>query len=272
MSIVQRLPFLLAAAIVIGTVAASTVTLTGTCTQQANRNILNFSLANNGNGTAYNVAVTPVEQGVAGALLPINAISPGHASNISALVANPGNGTFVYYFSVLYDQGASAFYAVFPCFVSFGNAQRGNVSLAYSYSYGNNTYSINVSAYNNGISSISDNISLILPNSFSYVSGESSIVNIPPNGTAYASFRVRDSAPGSYSGAIASDYRYNGTNRANMLDIVLEPVLAEGSSLPTGQLFELFAVVIVAFLLVLIARAVSRKSIMKMRERVKGNS
>ncbi len=270
-----KLAFLLVLITSVGIAYAGTVTLTGTCTQQLNQNALSFSLHNSGNDSAFDVVVVPVMGSLRGAAYESNSLGPGRTFNFTEPIVQHANGSYAYYFTTSYEQGSSSFDAVFPCMARFGNNANGDIGLGYSVSQDGMNYTVYVSVQNNGSADITDNVSLMLPQSFVYVSQPFELVNASAHGTAGASFTVRSSAAGSYSGAAVSNYQVNGTNIASMISIVLAPEgTAQGpvSGVSVLSLFELSSIIIIVMLLLLIARAIARKGPEWMRNRVKGSS
>ncbi len=251
-------------------VYAGTVTLTGTCTQQS-QGLINFSLFNSGNDSALLVSVTPHVHAVNSSVYTTNSIGPGQMFSFVVQTAQHNNGSYVYYFSVRYSQTGSVFYAVFPCSTVFGNGTVGSVAMNYSLSYYNTNYTIYVYVHNYENFGIADNISLILPQDFNYITQPFYTVEIPAGGNGTAVLKVRSNATGSYSGAIVSNYLANGTDHASLLNIILTPQSTQQakSFISLNSLFELFAVLVIALLILLIARAFAKKGPGWMRKHVK---
>ncbi len=248
--------FLFMTLLLLGTAYAGTVTLTGTCTQKSGQSTLAFGLLNSGNDTALDVVITPnTRSGQKMSEYAVNSIQPQHSVSIDVqLPPNLENGSYVDYFTVVYGQSDSVFSTVFPCVVNIGESTSGNVLLNYTVSYSGKTDTVNVSAYNKGATGITDNISMILPPSFTYLSPTYAMISISPFGYGNASFKIENNVFGSYSGAVVSEYLAGNASHATMKEIVLVAQVAHGS-MDIYDIFYTGAITLIAVMLVLILRA-----------------
>lgn len=211
--------------LILGFSYAGTVTLTGTCSKSLTSNIITFGLNNSGNEAAYSLQITPV---ISNANLKTNsytiiALNPGSKYNVNVSLTNiTANGTYVNYFKISYQQSNSTFDALFPCIDNFYTITNSTISLSKNVTENNNTYYINITATNNGNTNKTVNVSLILPQTFQYISKSYSVTKLTSGDTSVNTFKVKtQSGVGSYSGAIIASYVNNGLHYSTYQTLVL---------------------------------------------------
>ena len=255
--------FLLSVIIFIfGVSYAGTVTLTGTCTKALSQNNIVFSLSNSGNDTAYNIHVIPTiyyaQTNSSYYVSP--SIGPNDAFVTNVLLQNiTANGTYIDYMTVAYQQGGSVFSALFPCSASFNTQTSSQVLLSKNITYLNGIYYINVTAFNAGKIGITPNISIILPEGFSYLNQNYNKTYIPGLSHQNYIFKVKNNVGGSYSGAVAAQYTDNGLNYGTFLSFVLGQE-AITQKIPGGiNFFYIGIIAVILILIALIIRAAVKK-------------
>ncbi len=182
--------------LIVGMASAGTVTLSGTCiVKNISRGNTVFSLSNSGNDSAYSLILTPIIQGATPTASPYSANILPPQSNVT-FALNFTNitekGVHAAYMLLAYQQGGSVFTATFPCLIPFGNVTVSQVLVAAnSSSISNGNLTIKISAFNEGATNITANISLALPPSFTYISQRSYSVDLAPYQEQNTSFSLR---------------------------------------------------------------------------------
>jgi len=259
-----KLFYALALLMMAGIVSAGTVTLTGACSRLGiSGNVMNFSLSNSGNDTAFNMIVTPMIQNVqtARSFYAINSLGP---KTIETLTMNLTNidvkGTSAGYFSVAYQQGGDVFTAVFPCLLSFYNVTESPLLIIPRTSTAaNGNTTVLLSVFNAGATAIDANVSLMLPPAFTYKSSKYFQLSIAPYQTANFTFLLRFPSTNqvSYSVAAFASYMQNGLSHASLRTFII----ASNPPVPANFSFMLIllAAVVVVAVLALIVFSILRK-------------
>ncbi len=250
---------------------AGTVTLTGTCTQSLIGNTITFNLNNSGDQAAYSVSILPsiTNATINNTNFSELVLNPKNNYKIKLLLSNiTGNGTYVNYFKVSYQQSNSTFYAIFPCINNFYTDTNSNISLNTNITEKNNIYYINVTVFNKGSSEKIINVSLMLPDSFSYISSSYNITSIKSNQSKNITFVVKGQPGiGSYSGGVSATYVSDGLHYSSYSTLILLQNQNTISVQPVFNISPIFiAIGVVLFvLLILIIRAFlkSRKKLIK---------
>ena len=156
---------------------ASTVTLTGTCTQSlasGPSSNITFSIINTGNGTATSMILTPLISGayIRNSSAFIQTINPDTNYTRPFSISNASaNGSYIINFIASYAQGSSQFSTIFPCVVYFGHPAGG--PLAVITNFNNDRITANVSNYAGD--PITANVVVLVPPSFGLPNPTSSI-------------------------------------------------------------------------------------------------
>ncbi len=254
---------------VFGIAYGGTVTLTGTCTKAVSQNNMIFSLSNSGNDTAYNIHIIPTIYNTQtnSSYYVSPSIGPNGVFVANILLQNiTANGTYVDYMTVAYQQGGSVFSALFPCSASFNTETNSQVLLSKNITYLNGIYYINVTAFNAGKTGVMANISVLLPEGFSYLNQNYNKTYI--SGLAHQSyiFKVKNNVGGSYSGAIAAQYSNNGLSYGTFLSLVLGQGTTSQKIAGGINFFYIGIVAIILILIALIIRATLKKKASNRRE------
>lgn len=245
---------------------AGTVTLTGVCSKSLNGNVITFNLSNSGNQAAYAINIIPKITNVTlnSTRYFTNMLNPQSSYNVQLLLKNiTGNGTYVDYFKVSYQQSNTTFDALFPCVSSFYIGTNSNIVLNKTIIEKNNTYYINTTLFNNGNTQKVVNVSINLPNNFEYVSKNYNVLLINGKQSKTVNFVVKaQSSNGSYSGDINAAYVSNGLHYASYSPIVLLQN-QKNFSLPNISISPIYiliaGILLILFLLIIRAFLKSRK-------------
>ncbi len=245
---------------------AGTVTWTGTCAGVPVNGSIYFHLANSGNDSAYNVLLTPrlVDATPSNSSYSIGTVSGGGNSTTYIKLANTsGAGTSADYFSLSYSQDGSNFAAVFPCMLTLGGTptvSQLNITSHTSSSSGKSY--INVRIYNPGNATIDANVLIVLPQTFTFISNASVPVIINASSSRNVSFEVQapGGGSGSYSGAIAANYKLNGLNYGSMHTFLIAETGQSSPGISLVLIVEILVAIAALILLVRIARLAIRKA------------
>lgn len=247
---------------IFGVAYGGTVTLTGTCTKALSQNNIVFNLSNSGNDTAYNIHVIPsiyyAQTNSSYYVSP--SIGPNGVFVANILLQNiTANGTYIDYMTVAYQQGGSVFSALFPCSASFNTQTSSQMLLSKNITYINGIYYINVTAFNAGKTGITPNISVILPEGFSYLNQNYNKTYIPGLSHQSYIFKVKNNVGGSYSGAVAAQYVNDNLSYATFLSFVLGQGVNTQKIAGGINFFYVGIIVIILILIALIIRAAWKK-------------
>ncbi len=244
------------------TAYAGTVTLTGTCSGSVlPGNYIGFSIVNSGNDSAVNMVVTPSLHGLStyNTSYRIPMLGPGASNAASFFVYNTSyNGSYPDAFYVQYGQGASTFYAVFPCLVGFGSfQQQSNIAIT---NVTTSQASVKVQLQNTGGNTVNVLLYGFAPPQFNLT--KQTGVTIAPMSKANVTLSFTNSqAPGtSYSMAVAASY-FDGSAVHSALKY-FTVTSGSGSAQQAQPQFdpaETFIVVAIAVIVALIAISVLRK-------------
>ena len=114
---------------------ASTVTLTGSCSQNIinqTSNSLIFNLTNSGDGAATNLLFIPTLDGAStyNKTVSLSLIAPGNTSTIRFQLYNFSlPGTYSTYIVTKYSQDASTFITIFPCLINLQKSTRSVIGI-----------------------------------------------------------------------------------------------------------------------------------------------
>lgn len=242
-----------------GITSAGTVSLTGTC--QSNLmggNILNFTLINSGNDTAYNLQLSPIISGAKAENLsyPLGSLPSNQGATFLIPLTNITlQGTFIDALVATYQQGSDVFTALFPCAVNMGRSTTSAVFLSVNTLSGKGTSIMNVSALNSINTNLTVNVSALFPTSFSFVTKSSYLLHLGPYATQKLQFVVNyPTTQGSYTGAIVDHYNLENLSYSSFAPIVI----SQTQPAPSGgiSLFLLAGVAVGAAILLLIARSI----------------
>lgn len=208
----MKIIFALAALLLLAGIAgAGTVTLTGTCSSgviNKATSYATFSLLNSGNQTATNLLVLPKFAG--GTALntsePLQSISPGQNLTMKFYFNNFSTpGGYAGSFTVAYSQGASSFFALFPCVLDFVNYTSGIVQVSEINQSGN---TISVSLVNLGAVAFNVSVAMLLPPEF-YVYPTNQSVALSAGATQKVRFSFTQPTLSQASYAIAASASYD---------------------------------------------------------------
>jgi hypothetical protein len=258
--------FIIAFLMATGMSAAGTLTLTGSCSKPLDGNTVIFALSNSrlSNDTAYNITL---QQFIAGARsaesYQFSRLAPGEATNASIMLSNiTARGTYADYFAATYQQGTNFFTAVFPCLLSFNNATMSQIYLTPSAASGpNETEKVSVSLLNAGSSNITANVSLILPPTFSYISGRRLSVGLVPYEGKNVSFYLGlpPSAQASYGVAAAVQYEKGNLSYAKYTTFLISQQKPATLDFGTVVLWASAAVIVLLAALLILVLLKKRK-------------
>ena len=252
----RRSIFMLALALLLGSAAAGTVTLTGSCVSRVlNGNTVQFGIINSGNDSAYSMLLAPVISGATptSPIYNISALGPGEQKTINVTLENPLlRGAYVGYFIATYDQGAgSTFTAAFPCILYFYNTTISQILLSTNESLlSNGTVSVKVTATNAGSDAVNANVSIIVPPTLSQVSSPSFEVTLAPYATKTVTFYLTSLSTdqAAYGAAAAASYTAGGLGYA-----VLSKFVVSFEKTSSGGVGDLLVVAVIAVIIVLLA-------------------
>ncbi len=264
----MRVALLLAVVLMaMGSAMASTVTLRGACSTYASGNYLNFTINNSGNGTAFDVILTPnLEYATpAYAAYYMGNLTPNSSKGIRIGMENISmQGTFVNYMIAAYGQGnGQVFTAMFPCITYIGNATQSVLYLSADSTTGNGAAHIGINVLNGGGIPLNVTLSLILPPDFSYPTGSQKDILLGPYGSGGGNFTV-GFTPGDaiYSGAAAAQYTYKGKHYASMVLFEVSTAQPQGV---VSALISYLPLIVTAVIAVLFAFMVFRIARRRMR-------
>ncbi len=211
----------MAVILALGLANAGTVTLTGTCNKTSNVNVVNFTLSNSGNDTAESLLLSPmfVSASPANRTYALSALGPSQSHLFTLPLSNvTANGGYTDYFILSYEQGTSAFTAVFLCSLDFGAAPASQLYVTTNVTQGTGSDLVNVSVFNGGASAIDSNVTLVIPPAFLYLSSVSSSVRIGPYQTAHVAFNLSLPSSGQefYQGGAVASYTSNGEHYSSL--------------------------------------------------------
>lgn len=242
-----------------GLAFAGTVSITGTC--QSNLlpgNVLNFTIINTGNDTAYGLTLSP---SISGASLlnntyAISSLPPNIKVPILIPLVNIGvQGTYVDSFMLTYQQGTSTFTALFPCLINLGKATTSGIYLSVNASSSSGRGALNVSIFNGVRENFSVNVTALFPPSFVFSTSKSYTVNLGPYQTKNVFFDFTyPSGQASYAGAVAGSYI-----SANATYSSFAPIIISGSSHASANPVNLVFVgggLVVLLIILLILRSI----------------
>lgn len=245
--------------------SAGTVSLTGTC--QSNLiggNMLNFTLVNSGNDTAYNLQLSPVISGARpqNIVYTINALAPNANTKFLIPLLNISlQGTFIDAFVATYQQGSQVFTALFPCAINMGKSTTSAVFLSVNTFSSGGIAIMNVSALNAINTNLTVNVSALFPPSFKFITRSSYLLSLGPLQTQKVQFVVNyPASQGSYTGAVVDHYIYSNLSYASFAPIAISQSALSPKSAVSPLL--LGSIAVVAAIILLIAR-----SILKNRKR-----
>lgn len=225
------------ALLVASTAYAGTVTLTGTCNQNAGSNTLNFTLSNSGNeaGTNLTVQFTILGPGYGGMEnFSISQIAPSGSASLSVPLGGIGAapGTLPAYFLVKFHQDTEVYNATFPCLVNIGSSTSSQIYLTTNViAVQPGLTRINATVANQGNTAVNVNLGLILPPSFTYNHGAASSLTIAPHSSNSTQFNVSYTLTnGNFGGAVAAYYLAAGEYHSTITSIVLSAEPGSSSS------------------------------------------
>ncbi|MDE1828315.1 MAG: hypothetical protein KGH65_04095 [Candidatus Micrarchaeota archaeon] len=245
----------------LGTASAGTVSLTGTCQSNLmSGNILNFTLVNSGNDTAYNLQLSPVLSGAQAENLsyPLGSLPSDQGATFLIPLTNiTVKGTFIDALVATYQQGSNVFTALFPCTVNMGKSTVSAVFLSVNTFSSSGTSIMNVSALNSINTNLTVNVSALFPPSFSFITKPSYLLHLGPYGTQKVQFVVNyPTTQASYTGAIVDHYVYKNSSYASFAPIV---VSQSPPSASTGiSPFLIGSIIVGIAIVLLIARSISK--------------
>ncbi|MGI0141053.1 MAG: hypothetical protein ACREBF_00150 [Candidatus Micrarchaeales archaeon] len=246
---------LIAIVLLLGIANAGTVTLTASCsTNLQPGNVLNFSIINTGNDTAYNLLFTPMIHGAQpeNQTYTLTSLSPNVKTLIPVeLVNRTRTGTYVDSFTLAYQQGTQTFTALFPCMVNLGQPTTSGVYLNVNTTSGNGMATVNVSVFNGVQNDFTVNVSALVPPSISFASAPNYIVQIGPYQTKHVVFALTyPQGVASYGGAIVSHYIYNNLSYSNLVSISIANAPKNTTGSISTTLIGATALVVVVVLLI----------------------
>ncbi|MEM3781382.1 MAG: CARDB domain-containing protein [Candidatus Micrarchaeaceae archaeon] len=248
----------LAAALLLGTALASTVTLTGSCNGIVRNNTVQFSLANSGNGTALNVIVNPyiADAEVVGNY-SLSDLVPNSSYNFSIRLTNvTAKGSYGDYFIVAYQQGTGFFSALFPCMMYFGNTSAtSQLSVISSFSARNSSFGVvTVNLSNEKATNVTANVMLLVPPMVSVVGQAQRQVFLSAYKQSELRFYVNTTrAPGvSFAGAAVAWYQRGGVNFSTLSVFSGYQYVAKRN---TGTIIIIASIVVLALVASLAVRA-----------------
>ncbi len=209
----------------LGVAGAGTVSITGTCSTGAINNASNyatFSLINSGNQTATGLLVLPKFGGATAinSSEPLQSLAPGQNVTMKFYFNNFSTpGSYAGSFTVAYAQGASSFFALFPCVLSFVNYTSGIVQISAINQSGN---TISVSLVNLGAIPYNVSVGMLLPPEFhAYPTNQS--VTAQPGAAQEVRFSLSEPpiSQASYTIAAAVSYNANGMHYASIKQFLL---------------------------------------------------
>lgn len=246
-----------------GVVSAGTVTITGSCKSTLlPGNIINFTLINSGNDTAYNLLLNPVVQGAKSlnSHYAISALSPNQLTPVNVLLGNvTGRGTFVDSFVLFYQQGASTFSALFPCVIDMGTGSQSELYLSTNTVESNGVATVNVTVTNGANQDIAADVSVLFPPEFTFASPSSYLVNLGPFASKSLKFALNSpSLQGSFTGIAIAQYQLNGTNYAGYANLLVASAVQAAKS-PVNYALYAVLVIIIAIILMIVRSALRNK-------------
>jgi hypothetical protein len=249
--------------ILIGSSFASIVTLTGACNSAyINKGYLNFSIINKGNGTAYNLVLTPVipEANLNQTQYNIGNLTPNSIKYLHIRIPNSNllNGSYANYVIAAYGQGTGeSFTAIFPCIISIGNVSQASVITSAKISRKGNFDYINTTIFNEYKFPINVTVSVLLPPSFNFEGQSTKNISIGAyqeiNTTFKISFPIENS---SYSGAVTSQYLFQNKHYATIAFFIINTsqIPPAIGPLSINNLLIIIVAVIIILLIILMAR------------------
>lgn len=257
--------FLLVAAI-IGTSAASTVTLTGTCYSgiiSDKNNYIQFNLTNSGDGAATNLVITPRISGATpnNTTVSIPLVKPNTTYGEKIYLWNFTTvGSYVELFLVKYTQGTSTFTTVYPCLATFFKGAQSQIVVT---GLTRNTSRVVVNLSNTATFPITGSAVIYAPSSFN-VSPKYDNFTINPRQIKRVSFDV---VPPQYTNAefpvtVAISYTQAGVHYATLAITTVTFPASLGLGLSLGELLliiGLLAAIIIIIALIIISIIVNRR-------------
>ncbi len=244
----------LLAFIFLGVAYAGTVTLTGTCTYLQRQGMINFTIANSGNDTAYSMAVIPFIKNARAdpAYYTIRSLGPGQSNESDISLGNiTMDGSYVDYFLVGYQQGSQSFFSVFPCMVNFGRTAVSLVQIiGANVTSSQGAYNITAEMINEGHGPIDANVTIILPPTFAFANGSSRVLELAPLKIGYVKFGLEGQGGiVSVQGVISAQYIEGNESYSAMRVISIVPNVLHTSPL----IIEMAPILIIVVLVILLA-------------------
>lgn len=246
-----------------GAARAGTVSLSGSCRNfLLPGNILNFTLYNSGNDTAYNLIVSPKIFGAkaVNSTYTLSSVQPGINYTVYIKFTNiTHQGSYAYGSVVAYQQGVGqTFTAIFPCLINIGKPATSQVFLTTTNSVANGRAVINVSLFNAGTPQLNVSITPLLPPLFSFVTNSSYTLSIKPYSTRNASFIVTfPISQSTYTGAVSANYILNNVSYSTLALVYVNAQPSQASK--TLPLLYIGIGVVILVLLILIILSLRRR-------------
>jgi hypothetical protein len=238
--------------------AASTVTLTGTCSASIinqSSNYLTFNISNSGDGAATSLLLAPQIGGATTSNLTatIPLVSPGSNYTTKFYLSNfTEPGSYADYLMASYSQGASTFVTVFPCLV---NLMEKTQSLLQITDINRTGSRLNVTVVNIAEYPIDTNVIIKASPAFKVQPAQVPL-HMDPNSQSTAVFNI--SVP-DYTGAqfpvvAAVSYSNSGVHYATLKFTVVNFAAQSNSSLGVPVVtIGIVAVIIILLVLILIS-------------------
>jgi hypothetical protein len=260
----KPLLYLFSMLLLLGVASAGTVTLTGSCrTLGLDSMAMNFTLSNSGNDSAYNLVVTPMLQNVQAQnnVYILDSLGPDSRNTLTVNVTGlTERGVSAGYFITTYQQGTEVFSAVFPCLYAFGNMTQSQILMTPHASIAHNgNATVVMSVYNAGPTTISANVSLILPPALTYIGGRSYQVDVNSGSFKNVTFNLlfKPSLSASFSVASFATYVQGNLSHASLSSFVLSSPSVQQS--PFTLIITIIAAVIVIAIIALIISSMMKK-------------
>lgn len=259
----KLLIYLFSIVFLIGITSAGTVSITGTCSSNLlPGNLLNFTVINTGNDTAYGAILSPFISGAnpQNNSYPIGSLTPNiYFKTLIPLLEISEMGTYVNYFILTYQQGTSAFTALFPCLTNVGRPTTSGVYLTVNGSSNGGTTTINVSVFNGVRDNFTVNVSALFPPSFQFIGSKSYLVTLGPYQTKQVQFLMKYPAgQASYTGAIAEEYSAGNLSYSSFATVTILSS-SQQSQTPLNWVLIGGGVLFAALVLLIIRSALKRK-------------
>ncbi len=251
-------------AVLMATAGASTVTLTGSCSNQlldAAHNSFTFNLTNSGNGTAMDFELVPVLSGMSSynSMLAIPVVAPGGNYSLRFYAGNfsmPGG--YAEYLLASYSQGSDVFTTFFPCLLYANQVSQSMIRVSAVNQSGG---VLSVTLLNNDVhNAINATVHVQAPLSFSVPEPNSSVTVAPySQRTLHFNVSVPQLTSASFPIGVSVSYASSGVHYATIAQTVVSFGSGSKTAAGPGIAAISIAVVVVAILLLIAASVIKRR-------------